>query len=873
MGQETDKRAIKKIAVLFTDVVGSTGYFKKHGDLLGREMLQRHQDIASEPVVEFNGYPVKTLGDSVLAYFIDKKEALKCAITIQQRFKKYNEEKNREQIHVRIGIHYGEGIVEKQDIFGNVVNLAAKIVVLANGDEIYISNELKDKISELSQIGLERVKKTKKEKELNGIDIFKVIWKESRELEPDRNVLLYIRPLLKISGERFRKKWLGLTARKDTPWKNKVIKKKVLSDKSAAFILKNGGSGIETAEEILKYLKGKTGKGSDFKPPPVQMVIDSGPYLQADKLNLKQFKVEWEKIETGEIYISSSAYQILNMKISYKIDPPLDENRSKIFHKLLSDESPVQERGPFFLYRDELIKGDENPCYYCGARDHKTAVCPGKQITDTPGSIRKLGYLSSDEINKLFFNYLTSENREQAGENPLKKRNEKIPWVSEILFELKCIFHPVLFIKIWDSGDEEWIEIEKGTYSGKKGGTVWLALDCLRMSNPERANELLNKAKGENFRDYKVYCAMGFLKIEENDLRHAQELLQKAFDFAKTRPQKILVQFLLFRLYELLDESIKRDRAIDEILSLAPQCHEAKYLRVKQNFNKGLESKAVTGLVKLIEEQGNYFTHFMIDPELTPHGRVIESELQLIFSTSKERARNAISRGEAELGKLSEFLEKNEPEIKRIESLISEMKTNYKSNSYLGNIDVINHAESIVSLAKRSIRNRLRKLDENIHNINMDCKKNLEFIKKYPFKTLIGNMEEQIGIVQSEIDHTDGLIRSGTLHRFKEMSDHIKEITVKGDRINRKIEKLERIKQSLKFIYTFFQQNLIVQSINFMIGLIIFPLAIHYLAFLVPALKISGKALWSYQTGFLIMVGISGLLFSLIRTVNKLFPD
>ena len=68
------KDSIRKIAVLFTDIVGSTKFFKAHGDLAGRKMLKVHQDISSPPIHEFGGVLVKILGDSVMAYFLEPVE-------------------------------------------------------------------------------------------------------------------------------------------------------------------------------------------------------------------------------------------------------------------------------------------------------------------------------------------------------------------------------------------------------------------------------------------------------------------------------------------------------------------------------------------------------------------------------------------------------------------------------------------------------------------------------------------------------------------------------------------------------------------------------------------------------------------------------
>ena len=102
------KDSVKKMAVLFTDIVGSSNYFKTHGDIAGRKMLKLHQDLASPVISEFGGALVKVLGDSIMAYFLNPREAVKSAVKIQQSFSNYYKPmRKQDQIHIRIFIHRG----------------------------------------------------------------------------------------------------------------------------------------------------------------------------------------------------------------------------------------------------------------------------------------------------------------------------------------------------------------------------------------------------------------------------------------------------------------------------------------------------------------------------------------------------------------------------------------------------------------------------------------------------------------------------------------------------------------------------------------------------------------------------------------------
>ncbi|MDY7036050.1 MAG: adenylate/guanylate cyclase domain-containing protein, partial [Thermodesulfobacteriota bacterium] len=349
---EYSENSIRKMAVLFTDIVGSTEYFKAHGDRAGREMLQRHQDIASNSIFEHSGFLVKTLGDSVLAYFLDPKEAVKSAIKIQQKSISYNKEKEPEsRIHIKIGIHVGEGIVEEQDIFGNVVNLAAKIVPLAGSDQIYVSEEVYDMVRDLPYVRFKSVDVLGKKNLPKGLKIYKVIWDERTTFDPTTSVLLYLRPLWHLGNHNFIQAWNNLLKAKDNVWGGKIVKKTVLTDKSAVFILNEESLSTALARDVLAFLIKESGNEHGSALLPVQIIIDSGHYLRADKLIMEDLKVKWDEIDPGEIYISSSAYWFMKEKQFFSLDPPFDAKKPNPFYKLIHNGKHKKIRSPLFLYQ------------------------------------------------------------------------------------------------------------------------------------------------------------------------------------------------------------------------------------------------------------------------------------------------------------------------------------------------------------------------------------------------------------------------------------------------------------------------------------------------------------------------------------------
>ena len=124
--------------ILFTDVEGSTALTERLGDAKARELLREHDGIVREALKSHGGLEVKTMGDGFMTSFSSATKALECAIAIQRSFAERNESA-AEPIKVRIGLNAGEPIEEDDDLYGTVVNLAARIAAQAAGGEILAS--------------------------------------------------------------------------------------------------------------------------------------------------------------------------------------------------------------------------------------------------------------------------------------------------------------------------------------------------------------------------------------------------------------------------------------------------------------------------------------------------------------------------------------------------------------------------------------------------------------------------------------------------------------------------------------------------------------------------------------------------------------
>ena len=129
-------------AVMFTDIVGYSRLMNSD-ESKAMKLLDEHDKIAEDCFKDYNGRLIKKIGDADFVEFSSALDAVKCAIKIQETLGQRNSscENSFDEIHVRIGIHVGDIIEKGDDIFGDGVNIASRIVSVADGGEICISQE------------------------------------------------------------------------------------------------------------------------------------------------------------------------------------------------------------------------------------------------------------------------------------------------------------------------------------------------------------------------------------------------------------------------------------------------------------------------------------------------------------------------------------------------------------------------------------------------------------------------------------------------------------------------------------------------------------------------------------------------------------
>ena len=121
MSQETTRQ----LAIMFTDLVGYSSMMSadEHDAI---NQLQDYRALLCPVIESHGGTVIEFAGDSVFARFPTAAGAVDAGIEIQQALGRYNHQHNRE-LRTRIGVHYGAVLEKDNQIFGDDINIAARL--------------------------------------------------------------------------------------------------------------------------------------------------------------------------------------------------------------------------------------------------------------------------------------------------------------------------------------------------------------------------------------------------------------------------------------------------------------------------------------------------------------------------------------------------------------------------------------------------------------------------------------------------------------------------------------------------------------------------------------------------------------------------
>jgi len=141
-----DEVAVGRVAIMFTDLSGSTALYTRIGDAEAYHLVRDHFAFLTAIVRQHNGAVIKTIGDAIMAAFAEPGDAAKAALAVQRQVADFNAAHPKTPLVIKLGLHEGACIAvtlnDRLDYFGSTVNLAARLQDESRGGDIVLSGTL-----------------------------------------------------------------------------------------------------------------------------------------------------------------------------------------------------------------------------------------------------------------------------------------------------------------------------------------------------------------------------------------------------------------------------------------------------------------------------------------------------------------------------------------------------------------------------------------------------------------------------------------------------------------------------------------------------------------------------------------------------------
>jgi class 3 adenylate cyclase len=182
--------------ILFVDVAGSTGLYDLLGDAAASAAVLSCLGAMAEMVSEHGGTVIERIGDEVMAAFEDPTAIFDGAVAVQCKvdaMPPIASPMGEVKLRVRVGFHIGPVIIENGNYFGQTINIAARLVGLAKGGQIFTAVSNAPLFKETQRLKTRELGSLLIKGRPDGIEVLEIEWRES----PDRTVVsaLTTRPL------------------------------------------------------------------------------------------------------------------------------------------------------------------------------------------------------------------------------------------------------------------------------------------------------------------------------------------------------------------------------------------------------------------------------------------------------------------------------------------------------------------------------------------------------------------------------------------------------------------------------------------------------------------------------------------------------
>ena len=172
---------VSEVSVLFADVSGSTKLYETAGDAVAHAAIEKCVNLMRERTLTARGRVIKTIGDEVMSAFPTVDAAADAAIEMQSAISELPPVGGT-QIGIRIGFNHGPVVERDGDVFGDAVNLAARLAGVATKGQIITSRDTVMLMSPMLKSATRAITTIQVKGKAQEIQVYELIWQQSEDM-------------------------------------------------------------------------------------------------------------------------------------------------------------------------------------------------------------------------------------------------------------------------------------------------------------------------------------------------------------------------------------------------------------------------------------------------------------------------------------------------------------------------------------------------------------------------------------------------------------------------------------------------------------------------------------------------------------------
>jgi adenylate cyclase len=168
------------LAILFADIAKSTHLYETLGNKTAQLLIGTCLSLLSKVTVQYKGTVIKTIGDEIMCTFPSADDAVEAAVCMNRELEQLviSELPSVTPPNIYVGIQFGPVIKEDNDVFGDAVNVAARMVAMAKQRQIVTTDDTVEALSPAHKSEARVIDKTTVKGKSGEINIYEVIWEQ-----------------------------------------------------------------------------------------------------------------------------------------------------------------------------------------------------------------------------------------------------------------------------------------------------------------------------------------------------------------------------------------------------------------------------------------------------------------------------------------------------------------------------------------------------------------------------------------------------------------------------------------------------------------------------------------------------------------------